>query len=399
MRMKWLLINQFYPPAAAPTGRLLCDLAHALIVQGHEVTVIASAESYQQGANAGRMEDGSVRVLRLGQPAKGKLSLPAKLWSYGQFYRLADRALAEYSAYADAIVSLTTPPFIGALAAKHAARRRIPFYLWCMDLYPEALVANGNIRFGSAAHRVLMRYALRERGGAKAIISLGPDMTDRLKHDFPDKVMEIPVWSDLPTSPEVESAARALRRQRGWQDDEVILLYSGNMGRAHRVEEFIQLARQLRNSGCRARVVMAGHGPQKAAWIKKSGDLFEFLDYVETGNLAVHLASADIHLVSQQPAWTGIVVPSKFQSACALAKPVIFAGPEDCSVARWIRQHDAGWILRPDNHDDIIKVIADVTNSQRWLNKSNHASALASFCFDKANNLSKMLGVITSNVP
>ena len=40
-------------------------------------------------------------------------------------------------------------------------------------------------------------------------------------------------------------------------------------------------------------------------------------------------------------------MPSKFQAACALGRPVVFAGPSDAAVGRWLAEADAGWRLPP----------------------------------------------------
>ena len=60
------LINQFYPPAQAPTGLLLADLAAELARRGHAVTVIASAAGYGAAAGADGGSVAGVRVVRVG---------------------------------------------------------------------------------------------------------------------------------------------------------------------------------------------------------------------------------------------------------------------------------------------------------------------------------------------
>ena len=43
------LVNQFYPPDLAPTGRLLEDVADELAARGHEVRVVCSRAAYGAG--------------------------------------------------------------------------------------------------------------------------------------------------------------------------------------------------------------------------------------------------------------------------------------------------------------------------------------------------------------
>ena len=330
--MKFVLMNQFFPPAHAPTGVLLNDLAETLRARGHQVEVIRSEHHY------GR--------------ATGVI---AKLLEYIAYYFHAHRTLLRMNPPPDAVVSMTTPPFLGLTAAALKKKKGVPFVLWCMDLYPEALAAGGLLKPTGFLYRVLSRLTAGERDLADCIVTLGPDMT-LLRNA--EKVLEIPVWSRLKLSASAEAAARELRRARGWGDDETICLYSGNMGRAHRIEEFAALAAR---SIPKTRFVFCGVGPSKKEWQQLYGDRFEWLDPVADDQLTAHLLSADIHLISQQPEWVGIVEPSKYQAACALERPVLFAGPEDSAITGWIHQFDNGWVIPPGNPDAIEKIAEELT--------------------------------------
>lgn len=345
-RKSLVLVNQFFPPAQAPTGLLLRDLASELARRGHDVTVLASSTGYG-GAGADPELPPGVRVLRVGGTATGGLGLGAKLGGYGRFYRGVGRELARMTPPPDALVCMTTPPFIGLQAARWRKTRGIPYVLWCMDLYPEALAANGWLRPGNPLNPLLRRLARLERARASAVVALGTDMAARLAASGAGRIVEIPVWSRLVPSPELAVAAGRVRLARGWGADEVVLLYSGNMGRAHRAEEFAELAARLREEGTRARFVFAGLGPRRSDWEVRWAGLFEFAPPVPEGEVAAHLAAADVHLVSQQPGWEGVVVPSKFQAACALGRPVVFAGPPESAVGGWVAESGAGWVIAP----------------------------------------------------
>ena len=311
-------MNQFYPPAHAPTGVLLSELAETLRARGHTVEVLYSEHRYGQATG-----------------------VVAKLREYLGFYVSARRRLLRMEPPPDAVVSMTTPPFLGLIAAALWKRKGVPYLLWCMDLYPEALVAGGLLKAGGVVHRLLLRWSAAERGQAACVVTLGPDMT-RLRSGC--EVLEVPVWSRLKLTEVQREAARALRRERGWGEAETVCMYSGNMGRAHRMEEFAELAgRSIPN----IRFVLCGNGPQKDAWRAVYGDCFEWLDPVEDEQVEAHLLSADVHLISQQPEWVGIVAPSKYQAACALECPVLFAGPEESAVAGWVRQFENGWVVAP----------------------------------------------------
>ena len=90
--MKAALINQFFPPAQAPTGLLLGDLAAELARRGHDVTVITSSADY--GAASGPAAVNGVCVVRVGPETRHHDGIAAKLGDYLSFFRGARRELA-----------------------------------------------------------------------------------------------------------------------------------------------------------------------------------------------------------------------------------------------------------------------------------------------------------------
>jgi glycosyltransferase involved in cell wall biosynthesis len=389
--MNVVLINQFFPPAQAPTGILLADLAAELVRRGHGVTVLASAGGY--GAETGAPVPEGARVVRIGPATRHRADSASKLADYLSFYRGVRR---EFSGMArpDALVCMTTPPFIGLLGAHLRKRNGVPFVLWCMDLYPEALAAHGWLHPWNPLKPVLKALARAERSRASTVVALGPDMAEMLSASGARRVETLPVWSTLEISPAREAEARALRRARGWAAGDVVLLYSGNMGRAHRAEEFAALAEALRGRSPRGRFVFSGGGPQRKEWERKWGGLFEFMPAVAGNSCAAHLLAADVHLVSQQPAWTGVVVPSKFPAACALGKPVVFAGPPHSAVGRWLEEADAGWLLPPDDAAGLEKAAGAILDANLRVAKGANALRLFRQRFAPAANCGKVADLI-----
>ena len=391
--MNVVLINQFYPPAQAPTGWLLADLAAELARRGHAATVLASAAGYGAEAAPAMAGPAGVQVVRVGCRDVHRHGAFAKLRDYAAFYRGAWRELSQMPR-PDALVCLTTPPFLGLLGAQLRKTAGVPFALWCMDLYPEALAAHGWLRPWNPLNPLLAALARAERRRASAVVALGPDMASLLRGSGATAVEEIPVWSELVADETNRAEARALRRARGWADDETVLLYSGNMGRAHRAEEFAALAEVLRASSPRCRFVFAGNGPARAGWERRWGGLFDFLPPASDEACAAHLLAADVHLVSQQPAWTGIVVPSKFQAACALGKPIVFAGPPASAVAGWMKATDVGWILPPGDVAAVATAATELRDAPLRAAKGMRALELYAQRFTPAANCGKLAAML-----
>ncbi len=339
--MRIALINQFYPPARAPTGKLLADLADTMCHRGHEVTVLTSAALYGSSADD-HVSPEAIHVIRLGSDQAHGTSRFNKAREYGKFLLQLRTQLARLRPAPDAIVSMTTPPFCGRWTQRVPSVRSARHILWCMDLYPEALHSAGWMRDQNLAYRAMAKWAQHERETAGAVVVLGDDMRKRVYESAPlAETYTIPVWTELEASEVDQEAAGRLRSERGWGDDQCIFLYSGNLGRAHDLTDFAHLAAQSDPQKCR--FVVCGEGPMLDLWRKQWNTCFEWLDPVGASQLTAHLLSADVHLISQRPEWGGVVVPSKYQSACGLGRPVLFSGPADSSLAGWIKEGRTGW--------------------------------------------------------
>jgi hypothetical protein len=127
------------------------------------------------------------------------------------------------------------------------------------------------------------------------------------------------------------------------------LLYSGTMGRAHDYRAFLDLAR-----ACRARAgddiafCFSSRGNRQdelCAAVTAADTNVTLIPFADETALQARLGAADLHLVSLQPEWAGIVVPSKFFGSLAVGRPVLYAGPGESEIARWIANYDVGLTL------------------------------------------------------
>jgi glycosyltransferase involved in cell wall biosynthesis len=101
-----------------------------------------------------------------------------------------------------------------------------------------------------------------------------------------------------------------------------------------------------------------------------------FAGFAPEAELEKRLGACDLHLVSLRPEWTGTVVPSKFFGALATGRGVIFAGAEESAIARWIREHQVGWVLTPATRNEVaanLKRLAADPSELQTLRERCHA--------------------------
>ena len=360
-----------------------------MIKDGHEVTVLCASGGYATGeklkteklkaeigeegrdgeklkneapgseeaANCDpRTANSQAVILRIGATRFGRGSFLGKLVDYASYYLGVIWKLATMETRPDRIIALTTPPFLSVVARALSKIRGGQHAHWVMDLYPDVMVAHGMLGGGGLSHWGLASQARWGFGGTRCsgIVTLGPDMAARIEGLMaqggggePRPAVEwVPLWGTGGKafgSEETQkvSGARMLRRERGWADDELVVMYSGNMGLGHRFGEFLMAAKSLaKERRSEFRFEFFGDG-------KRRDEIKEFTashphcrievhGYAPAESLGDHLRSADVHLVSLEPSWTGTMIPSKLQGIFAEGRPAIFVGAAESSIARWV---------------------------------------------------------------
>ena len=356
--MKILLLNQYYPPDIPPTGRVLHDLAGFLVREGHQVRVFCSKSSYGGGRKFDSSEilDG-VEIQRVPACGFGRRTYAGKLLDYASFCVSLSVRLIFMRWRPDLVFCMTTPPYLGVLGKFAALFRRCVYAHWIMDLYPDALYARRSAQedtdsqdHGKCLSRILRALKKFELKGSRAVIAIGPDMAELAGRYTGGDVPWVPLWSGSnPVSP-CDGCENDFRRELN-AGEKLVLMYSGNMGMAHRFDEFIEAVSLTKNDET-LMWVFAGGG-RRLVEIEKfcagyDGGNIRILPYAPADRLPEHLCSADVHLASMDESWKGCVVPSKLQGSFGVGRPVIFMGPSDSSIGRWIDESGGGWVV-PNN--------------------------------------------------
>lgn len=378
--MHFVFINQYYPPDAAPTGIMLVRVVQEIVEAGHQVTVICAKGGYASKGDddkelkrAEELQQDGVKVVRVGATSFGRGSFIGKLVDYVSFYVGVVLALVGLSHKPDKIVALTTPPYLSILARVFSKRHGCGHSHWVMDLYPDVMVAHGMLKSGSVLHRLLAALARWGFGGQRCseVISLGPDMAQRVACYLDEGKTSpwIPLWSGSNTSSTVPDEVMSLRESRGWREEDLVLMYSGNMGLGHLFDEVLAVASEEASAEIsrakNTRFAFFGGGKRRAemeAFVSAHPNAsVELHDYVDAQDLNAHLASADVHLVSLRPEWDGTMVPSKLQGVFAARRPVIFIGSENSSIGQWVLESGGGWLIAPTDVDALKLAIGEAS--------------------------------------
>jgi len=344
-----LLVYHFFHPDDVVSARMFSDLAVEQRRRGWDVVALTSNRSCfdPQRTYPAREDWAGGEIHRVFRPPL-KQSRPVQRLANSAWMTSAWIARAATLGQFDAVIIGSDPAFAPLIAP--ALRRlwpRAALVHWCFDLYPEAIAAEG----GNAAVRALVPAASRlmkwAYGSYDALVDIGPRMGERLAaYGTGARQATLTPWALADAG---QQPADAAVRQQLFGDTKLALLYAGTMGRAHDHRALLAVARACRRrSGNDVTFCFAARGnrhDELLAAVSAEDTNVRFAPFADEQALGARLLAADLHLISLQPEWAGIVVPSKFFGALAVGRPVLYAGPAESEIARWIAQHDVGVVV------------------------------------------------------
>jgi glycosyltransferase involved in cell wall biosynthesis len=356
--MNILLLNQFFPPDLAPTGQMAADLAEDFAAAGHSVTVVTSQGDYLGGEKRdARSTWHGVDVHRVAATSLGKRTLAHRALDYGSFYASASWMLRRL-APPDILVAMTTPPLI-AVAALSARHKGTKLVYWVQDLYPDIAVAFGAIGESALHTRAMAAVSRRVMRASAQVVVLGEAMKEKaVDTGAPrDRVSVIPNWADGEVVRPIPHESNPLREHLA-QGARFLVLYSGNIGRAHDMSTMVGAARKLADRTDIA-FVFQGEGNKRAELELGTRGLpnVRFAPYQPRERLAQSLSAADVHLITLSPNVLGLLEPSKLYGIMAAGRPALYVGPDRSEVARTIAAERTGACLANGDVDGLVAAI------------------------------------------
>ncbi len=351
--MKLLFINQFFWPDSSATSQQLTDAAAGLAARGLDVSVLCGDGGYAEAAATAR--PAGVKILRVKALPFVRGSL-GRVLSYLSFY-LTALARGLTAPKQDVVVSLTTPPLICLLGTMIKMVRGSKHYVWEHDIYPDVALDLNYFKRGGILDRVVGTLADISRRHADGVIALGECMKQRLiARGIPaERILILENWA---------SSTMIQPMPRPGDPDELVLLYSGNLGLAHDLDTMTGAILALKLApftASRFRFLFVGSGDKRKtlAAFCEANDIHsvEFRGYVPRDLLSEGLAAGDIGLVTQHEVCCGSVVPSKVYGILAAGRPVLFIGPKAATPALTIARHECGWQIDPGDVEGLTRLL------------------------------------------
>jgi glycosyltransferase involved in cell wall biosynthesis len=372
-----LLVTQHYAPFPSTTSGYMTDIAKQLALESDVIVLSGTTGSGSKAPP--RLGEPTVIEIRSWWPGKSALvsrSLAALLFAVQAFF-----AIMKHSRSEDALLCVTTPftlPYAVALAAR---LRKSSAALIIYDFYPDSLIMAGFLEPTSILTKI-MRWANKIMfKGLDALITIGRDMNTLLMaypHMTEEKITLIPNWSTLPVRYRHLTVENPFRRGH---EGKFLVAMSGNAGFTHDPESVFEAARTLKDDP-NVHFLFSGEG---VGWARlkerQAGSPLANVTLVERvpeAELESFLSAADIWVIPYRKHNTGVSVPSRIYNLLAVGRPVIICSEPDAEAAILVREHDLGWVVRPESPAEIAKAIRIASSSAgHTVEKGQRASEIA----------------------
>lgn len=250
--MKITYIHQHFKFPHEPGGQRPWEFTRRLAQRGQEVTVLCGGDEDVTEEIEG------VRVRRIATPYDNSMSTSARIRSFLMF--MARATGAAMTTKADLVFASSTPLTTAIPGMAASLTRRAPLVFEVRDLWPSVPAELGIITnpWILRAARLLEKVTY---ASASQIIALSPGMAEGVRSvDATVPLTVVPNASDVELFGPARESRDDMRRELGWGEDDVVLMYAGSFGHSYDLPWIVDLAAELRNRDGRFRVIAFGAG-------------------------------------------------------------------------------------------------------------------------------------------
>lgn len=363
--MKILVVTPHYLPDGGPGAPLYAMLCEALVLRGHQVTVVSAVPHYPSGRVLPEYlgwrfrctDENGVHVMRVPIPSLDRSRLLHRLFQLMIFQLGATRVTL--SEQYDVILLSNPSLSTGIPLATASILRRRPVVYSIHDVYPNVGVTLGVFRHPAVIKSVgaWERFSLNR---AKKVRILSESFLPGVKAlGVPDEKIELIYdWVDtrlVHPLPRDNEFAREFNLV-----DKFVVLYAGNIGLSQGLEHVLTAAEKLA-AQTDLYFVFIGDGAGKALLIQDAHsrklNKVMFLPFQPRPRLPEVLAVADVSLVPLSHGIATQSLPSKIFSILASGRPVIASVDAASDTANLILRSQGGICISPEDPDALANAI------------------------------------------
>jgi colanic acid biosynthesis glycosyl transferase WcaI len=367
---KIIFINRFFYPNISATSKMLSPLVFYLSnKEEYETIVICS--SNKSTDNNKNISDSSIKKLQIYQILQIKLFtkiLIVRIINYLFFSLITFLILLTITKRRDLVVVKTDPPFLSLIAMFASKIVGFKYIVWIQDVFPEVAY---NLNYFSNKYlfnkfKNIRNLSLKK---AKGIVVIGNLMSNffQKQNIESDSIHIIPNFADENNIVPILSHKNYLIKDYGFEENFVVG-YSGNLGRAHDVEFILDISKNLQKYPQIVILITGGGYHFSKLKINAQDNKLTniiFKDYVSDKLLAMSLSVSNVHLISLKPVLEGLIVPSKFYGICAVGKPSIIIGDIKGELSTEVLNNECGYVHDKTHIKEICESIIELKNDKK----------------------------------
>lgn len=379
MKKNLSLICQVFYPDDQATSILFTDLMRSLS-RDYEIKVFSgypstSARSLKNKKIIKREKYENFEVIRCGLKIDVKSGFLNRALSYFSFnIEVLFRIIFLKNSKLMGVTNPFSNLWIMALAKLFRRNENIYVYL---DIYPEGLIALGNLKQNSIFARLwifLNRISLKM---IDKVIVIGRDMFNVLeKYNIKNKITYIPHWSSIKPKKSILFRDSKFINERKL-NDKFVIQYSGNMGLWHDMDTYVRCAAKTMNIN-KITYNFIGGGIKRQHSEDLANQLglknISWIDFVDLEDLDQSLAACHLSLISLNNNLEGVAVPSKLYGILASGRPIVASVPKNSEIALTIDEHKCGFVVEPGDDEKLSEIIMDCYQNKYDLKKMGENS-------------------------
>ena len=368
--MKILILNQHFHPEVAATGQLATDLAEDLAENGFAVSVVTGMPSYTRDRELRKAplfeRYRGVRIYRVITTPFDKNGRVGRVLNYISFSLFALIRVFTIPRH-DIVITMSTPPFLSLIGVLLKKLRKMKFFYWVQDLYPDIAIAMGVIDERGFFGRICKKASQIAYRHADVLVPIGETMAERMKAQGVDegKLRVIHNWADPEDFIRTDDGENPIREKLGL-NGKFVVLYSGNIGVVHEFETVKRGMLELKDDENLA-FLFIGEGVKKKDLVAFVEDNklqnVHFLPYQPREELKNSMNAGDAILITQNNRSAGLMVPSKIYAALAVGKPVLAVGPEKSELSEIVQRKSCGIFLNNGGVEKFVSAIGLLSNN------------------------------------
>ena len=375
---KILLYSINYSPELTGIGKYNSEMVEWLVEQGYEVRVVTAPPYYPEW-KIGK-EYSAIRyqkeIINGAKVWRCPLWVPQKITGIKRLIHLTSFAISSFPVivlqmfWKPSLIIVIEPPLaISPMAFLFSKIFRIKSWLHVQDLEVDAAFDLGIL----PDKKILKFFVLKLEGWLmkrfNIVSSISKSMNKRIlsKGVSKDKMKSFPNWVDISQIYPLEEPVLTYRNQLGINDDDIVILYSGNMGEKQGLEILLDAAQVLIEYK-NIRFILCGDGASKSKLMavasQKGLHNVHFIPLQPKEQLNELLNTADIHALIQKKSASDLVMPSKLTGMFSSGRPIIATSGEETALSTVLHDANAGIVVPPEDLEKLTKAIIHLSQDK-----------------------------------